>query len=174
MRPLPIAFLLLPAVACRSLPPTIPGAQHDPLVQEEVLATIDRLFTAMAERNQEAFAALLSDTCTTQSLAVLDGLWHLRQRSANDSVASLARGSERLVETYWQPTVLVRGPIAMAWTPYRFAIDGESSHCGVNLFSLVKVNDSWKIVNICYTMEPVDGSGLAPRDTDEVRPRSPQ
>jgi hypothetical protein len=33
----------------------------------------------------------------------------------------------------------------MVWTPYRFIFNGKFSHCGVNSFTLVKLNGEWKI-----------------------------
>jgi SnoaL-like domain len=41
--------------------------------------------------------------------------------------------------------------MAMAWTPYKFYIGENFSHCGVNLFTLVKLEQDWKIVNIIDT-----------------------
>ena len=37
------------------------------------------------------------------------------------------------------------GNLAAVWTPYAFYLDGQLSHCGVNSFQLVKIEESWKI-----------------------------
>jgi hypothetical protein len=42
-------------------------------------------------------------------------------------------------------TVKVDDDLAMVWTPYRFIFNGKFSHCGVNSFTLVKLNGEWKI-----------------------------
>ena len=47
--------------------------------------------------------------------------------------------------------VLTEGNIASVWTPYDFYINGEFSHCGVDLFYLVKEED-WKIAHFGYTV----------------------
>ncbi|WP_286232608.1 hypothetical protein [Thalassotalea sediminis] len=35
--------------------------------------------------------------------------------------------------------------LASVWTPYAFYLDEKLSHCGVNSFQLIKVNNKWKI-----------------------------
>lgn len=47
--------------------------------------------------------------------------------------------------------IMVDGPLAIAWTPYQFYLDGKFSHCGVNVFQLVKKADGWKIVSVIDT-----------------------
>jgi hypothetical protein len=39
----------------------------------------------------------------------------------------------------WAGTVKADGPLAIAWTPYRFFYKGKFSHCGVNSFQLVRI-----------------------------------
>ena len=41
--------------------------------------------------------------------------------------------------------IKIDGPLAMAWTPYQFYWKGSFSHCGVDAFQLVRMNDGWKI-----------------------------
>lgn len=43
--------------------------------------------------------------------------------------------------------------MAMAWVPYEFYVNDEFSHCGVDIFTLVKTGDRWKIANCSYTLE---------------------
>ena len=47
--------------------------------------------------------------------------------------------------------VKVDGPLAIAWTPYRFYYKGQFSHCGVNSFQLVRFDGQWKIQYIIDT-----------------------
>ncbi len=43
--------------------------------------------------------------------------------------------------------------MAMAWVPYEFYVNDEFSHCGVDIFTLVKTAERWKIANCSYTLE---------------------
>ena len=47
----------------------------------------------------------------------------------------------------------VTGDLATGWMPYDFYIDGEWSHCGVDLFTLVRVDGEWLISSLQYTVE---------------------
>ena len=41
--------------------------------------------------------------------------------------------------------------MAIAWTPYTFYFNDQLSHCGVNVFSLIKRGDAWKIMGVTDT-----------------------
>ncbi len=48
-------------------------------------------------------------------------------------------------------TIQVDGPMANAWTPYEFSLNGVFHHCGVNSFQLVKDQEQWKIIYLIDT-----------------------
>ncbi|HUE76607.1 MAG TPA: hypothetical protein VMM83_01575, partial [Longimicrobiales bacterium] len=39
-------------------------------------------------------------------------------------------------------------PIASAWVPYTFYLDGELSHCGVNTIALLRTAAGWRITQL--------------------------
>ncbi len=47
--------------------------------------------------------------------------------------------------------IQVDGNLAHVWTDYEFYVGEQYSHCGVNSFQLVKLNDEWKIVHLIDT-----------------------
>ncbi|HEY9183805.1 MAG TPA: nuclear transport factor 2 family protein [Salegentibacter sp.] len=47
--------------------------------------------------------------------------------------------------------ISVYGKMAHVSTPYSFYLDGEFSHCGVNSFQLMQVEDQWKIIYLVDT-----------------------
>ena len=73
-------------------------------------------------------------------------------------------------ERYWDPTVLVRGSIAVVWAPYEFWRDGKTTHCGIDVFDLVKQDGTWRVANIMFTVEPEACPELRPKDSSQVRP----
>jgi hypothetical protein len=75
-----------------------------------------------------------------------------------------------LRERFWAPTVLVRGGIAVVWAPYEFWIDGKTSHCGVDAFNFIKVDDEWRIANAMWTVEPDACAQLRSSDAASIRP----
>lgn len=118
-----------------------------------VLSAVQRLFDAMLARDTAAARAVMmpggqlvairGDTVVTQPRAFGDTAF----------IMQLATGKERLLERFWQPVVHVQGPIASVWTPYDFHVDGKFSHCGIDVVSLVKVGDAWKIATITWTVQ---------------------
>ncbi|WP_296619772.1 nuclear transport factor 2 family protein [Marivirga sp.] len=44
--------------------------------------------------------------------------------------------------------ILSDGAVATAWMDYKFYLDKELSHCGVNSFQFIKVDGKWKIIYI--------------------------
>jgi len=74
------------------------------------------------------------------------------------------------LERHWSPTVLVRGHVALVWTPYEFRLDGRRSHCGIDTFDLVKADGDWRVANAMWTVEPDGCESLGPPGLSSMRP----
>jgi len=125
-------------------------AQAEP--KKEVLAVIDRFFSAMTSRDTAAMALTMVREGSLH-VASLDGSKAARSVPHTDYLVMLAKGTERLVERYWDPAVRVDGTIASVTMPYDFHVDGKFSHCGIDLFTLVKGPDGWRIAGVAYTRQ---------------------
>ena len=90
--------------------------------------------------------------------------------TAPTSAAPSPTAPSSVRERYWDPVVHVRGSIAMVWTPYEFWRDGKTSHCGVDVFELVKQAGAWTIGNVMFTVEPDACPAMRPKDRTRVRP----
>lgn len=157
--------------ACAQLPAPVPGDDNDPLAAEAVLATMDRYLAAIAAK----------DHATMKALDMPGGMtWSARRNAAGEMVVSARpatwwtdpanESDSALQERYWNPTVLVRGPVAMVWAPYEFKVDGKVSHCGVDVFDFVKVDGSWRLANAMWTVEPEACDTLRPTPGTRIRP----
>lgn len=123
--------------------------------REAVLAAIDALFAALATKDAKAFAALvLEDGMTYAQVHQPDGTVKLSARSNREHLEALGASSDRMQERYSDPTVLIHESIAVVWTPYEFRLNGKLSHCGLDVFELLKVGGAWKIGNAMWTAEP--------------------
>jgi len=58
-----------------------------------------------------------------------------------------------LLETPLSFDIKIHNGLAVAWVPYEFRVNGKFSHCGIDVFTLVKKDKSWKIINVSYTLD---------------------
>jgi len=72
----------------------------------------------------------------------------------------------QLRERYWDEQLLISDHLAVFWAPYDFHIDGEFSHCGIDVLNLIKIDGEWKIGHAMWTIQRpgCDPSPLGPLD----------
>ena len=123
--------------------------------QEElnVKATINQLFEGMRNADSTAVISAFAPGAIMQTIIQSkEGKTSVRQNAVAgfaSSMHKLAKGAadEQIVFE----TIKVDGDLAIVWTPYRFIFNGNFSHCGVNTFTLVKLDGVWKINYIIDT-----------------------
>ena len=49
--------------------------------------------------------------------------------------------------------VQVKGSIAMVWAPYDLWVNDTFSHCGVDVFTMIRTSEGWKVASIAWTVE---------------------
>ncbi len=76
-----------------------------------------------------------------------------RMQSDNEFVATLATAKPVYLERLWNPTVFVHGSLAVVRAPYDFFLDGKFSHCGVDVFTLLRSRGEWRITHVVYTTQ---------------------
>ena len=75
-------------------------------------------------------------------------------------LASVGNPDADFLERMWDPVVHVDGRLATVWTPYDFYRGGAFSHCGIDVFNLVRDGaGDWRVLSITYTVHP---EGCAP------------
>jgi hypothetical protein len=146
------------------------GAQDRPDASPErdaVLTVVDRFMRAIAASDVAGLRALqLEGTSTTVASPAPGGGTRISRRAESGTLPPGLR------ERYWDPTVLMRGSIAVVWTPYEFWRDGKTTHCGIDVFDLVKQEGEWRIAHVMYTVEPEACPALRPGDPKTIRPAS--
>ncbi len=123
--------------------------------QVEVIAAADAFFAALRSDDKTALARVMEP----------DGVIYVHNRT--DSAAPeviVVPVAKHLAKWLTSPTgvdevmeystVLVTGDMAQVWGPYRFILDGETSHCGINSLGFVKRAEGWKVANTSFTMVP--------------------
>ena len=124
-----------------------------------VLATVQAFFDTMASRDVEGARRVLMPEGRFYSTRDQDGQTAVRASAVDEYLKTLAGRKQDNRERIWSPDVRVHGPIASVWTPYDFWVDRKFSHCGIDIFDLVKTAEGWKISGLTYTVER---TGCAP------------
>ncbi len=125
-------------------------AQSD---EEEVRAVIETLFDGMRAKNTDMISSAFDPKALMQTIVVTDSGAETRSNVVQDFVARIGQAPEdtQLDERITDYQIKVDGDLASAWTPYQFYVNDEFSHCGVNSFQLVRMEEGWKIVYIIDT-----------------------
>ena len=164
------AALLLGACATPEAPPVAAG--HQPEEEAAVLAAMDAYMHEISANDLAAMNARQTAEGMTYRFGARDGGgWDVVARPNAYWVAPERATDRAFRERYWSPTVLIRGAMALAWAPYEFQIDGQTAHCGIDVFAFAKIEGVWKVSNSMWTVEPNACAELRPADTTLIRPR---
>jgi hypothetical protein len=114
---------------------------------DSVKITIGKLFSAMKNSDSQAILNCFADSAIMQTIT--------RDKNGNNLIKTEKLAEFAKVIAYMPrdaaderisfDMVKTDGALATAWTPYKFYLNGQFSHCGVNSFQLVRLNGQWKI-----------------------------
>jgi hypothetical protein len=149
-----ILLPLLLALQTTPVAPIVKGTALPPPGSEEaaVLAPVTALLAGVQGRDGATMrSALYGEGNVTIAVERPDGSKAIRRQSFAEWTASIQPGAERWEERMPAPAIEADGDLAMVWGDYVFLIDGKVHHCGVNHFSLVRVEGQWKVANLGWT-----------------------
>lgn len=168
LRMIPLALAL---TACAATQSQVSPAGHQPDEKAAILAVMDAYMHEISANDLAAMEARQTpEGMTYRHRLRPDGGWEVLHRSNMEWVAPDMDDTRTYRERYWSPTVLIRGAMALVWAPYEFQIDGQTSHCGVDVFSFSRIDGVWKISNSMWTVEPNACDELRPADPNSIRP----
>ena len=140
-----VATVASPAVAQEA-----PSAED----RQAVLAVVDGLFAAMLARDGAAVTPLVEPQgIVTQVSLAPDGSQRITSTPWADFAAGLARAPAPIRERLFDPEVRIRGDIAMVWSRYDLSVGDTFSHCGTDLFDLIRRDGRWRMLHVTYTRE---------------------
>ncbi len=132
-------------------------ALHAQTTEDSIKITINTMFDAMRTGDSVLLRSVFSPTIVFQSIAVKeDGKVIVKNEDPAGFASFVGKQKAGLLdERISYETIKTDGPMAFAWTPYSFYLDGKFNHCGVNSFQLVRFPDGWKIQYIIDTRRRV-------------------
>jgi hypothetical protein len=119
---------------------------------DSVKAVINQFFDGMRNADVPMVTSSFADSAILQTIVNRQGKISIRNEPLSGFANVITQQQKGdLDEKIQFETIKIDGPMAMAWTPYKFYYKGQFSHCGVNSFQLVKINGAWKIQYIIDT-----------------------
>ncbi len=119
---------------------------------DTVKKVINRFFETMRNADTTEMRYTINDDMIIQSL-------HPR-KGRNDSLAMIkADDFIKIIGTPHKDVydervtfgdININNNIATVWAPYKFYLGKKFSHCGIDVFQLMKTNIGWKIVSVFY------------------------
>jgi hypothetical protein len=170
-----LILILILLSACADSTPSMQhiAEGHQPGEEAAVLEVLDRYVTAISETDLDAQAAMQTPEGMTYQWRPAEGGGMEIVARPNSYWTDPSQDDGRAYrERYWSPTVMIRGGIAVVWAPYEFWVDGETSHCGVDVFDFVKIDGEWLVSNSMWTVEPEACAELRPLETSNLRPEN--
>ncbi|HEX5726779.1 MAG TPA: nuclear transport factor 2 family protein [Longimicrobiaceae bacterium] len=121
--------------------------------EQAVRAVVDRMFDGMRRGDSVAVRSVFHPQARLQTTAVRDGRLMVREDSISAFVRAVGTPHEQVFDERISNVVIhIDGPLALAWMDYSFHLGDRFSHCGVNLFQLVRSpGEDWKVLSIIDT-----------------------
>lgn len=120
----------------------------------QIQQTINRFFEGMKSADSTVIKTTITSTCSLRTVATSkDGNVRLIDEPMSAFLTAVGTKKEGVIydERLQSFDINMDGPMATAWTPYRFYVNEKFNHCGVNVFTLMKTTDGWKIIAIIDT-----------------------
>ena len=115
--------------------------------KDSVKQVIENMFIAMKNSDTTLFQSCFHSTAFLQTISVnREGVAQIRNENIAAFIKQVGSLPKNAADERIQfSSILVDGDLASVWTPYSFYFNGQFSHCGVNSFQLVRINNVWKI-----------------------------
>jgi len=129
-------------------------AQKAPKAEKEaIIDVIKTLFDAYRAQDSTTARALFHpDATMNRAIINEDGHGELRPFSVDGFLSYMGTKSDNYYdERIYSYDVTMDFPLATVWTEFSFFLNGKFSHCGYNVFKMIKTADGWKIANITDT-----------------------
>ena len=144
---------LTPAIAlavCLACSPHIVRAQANGADTRAVLAVADSVLAALTSGDTAALARLTLDSAVVGGAGLREGVERMTLRSWG---LYINRAGPNFTERGFDATARVQDRVAMVWMPYDLYFGDRWSHCGVDVFTLIRHEGRWRVAALIYTIE---------------------
>jgi len=121
--------------------------------KKEILQKVQQFFDALETQDTVLYKSILLKDGQTWAISEKDGSVRISMRQFSDRLKTLINPASVIQEKTLSSQVMIHKRIAMAWVPYTLSISGKFSHTGVDVFTLLKTSEGWKISTLAFTMD---------------------
>jgi hypothetical protein len=115
--------------------------------------TVNTMFDAMRKGDSTLLRSVFSKDMVLQSISNnKEGKAILSVEKADDFVKAIGKPHSSIYdERITFGDIKIDGDLASVWAPYKFYLGDKFSHCGVDVFQLMKTTEGWRIIYIVDT-----------------------
>lgn len=143
-------FRFIPAITVAVLLGT-QSIQAQQAEEKAVLTVVTNFFDALEKQDTVAFRKVSLHESVYYSIRDVEN----SIRIATQTPSKFAIKPDRIITERMKDTgviVHIDQRIASVWAPYDLWINKVFSHCGVDVFTLLKTEDGWKISSLSYSV----------------------
>lgn len=120
--------------------------------ETRVMEVIHQLFHSMESHDGDLAVSLFIEGAELTTVYTgKDGETKTSATPAYRLAEVFSTSDQQQNEPIWNERIHMDGNYAVVWVEYAFYLNGSFSHCGVDVFQLVYVDASWKILGITDT-----------------------
>lgn len=127
------------------------AAQTNDAEGRAVIAVADSVLAALSSADHETLARLTLDSAVVGGVGLRDGVERLSLRTWGLYINRT--GPSTFTERGFDATARVQDRVAQVWMPYDLYLGDKWSHCGVDVFLLMKSEGRWRVAALIYTVE---------------------
>lgn len=111
---------------------------------------IQNVFDGMRESDTSKMAPYMHQNVKMQSLSVDDNGNNVSQLNGASGWLNAVAKNQGDIWNEQIENLKIRsdGAVATAWMDYKFYLGDHLSHCGINSFQFIKIDEKWKIIYI--------------------------
>jgi hypothetical protein len=128
--------------------------QNDEAEKKEITKKINLFFKVLETKDTVLYNTLVYPNAQIWTIRPQQDTLKIDMRSFSADMVSLVAMKTVIEEKPISFEIKVHSNIAIVWAPYTLSLSGKFSHCGVDVFTLLKAADGWKIVSTVYSVEP--------------------
>ena len=122
--------------------------------KKKVLEKVNHFFEALEKKDTALYSSLVMPNAQIWVVRMFKDTLQNPVRTFSEDFKRLAVMKEVIQEKPFRYTVTIHKEIAVVWAPYTLSLSGRFSHCGIDVFTLLKTMSGWKIVSTVYSVEP--------------------